>query len=246
MKWKEEAGLPWLEADLTGDATVCFSSRLGGVSQGPFESLNLGILTEDRREDVLANRRKLAVAAGFDADRVSMGRQVHGAELNWAGPGIPGAYSAPGPDPPPEADGQLTKETLRPLLVLVADCLPVALLGERGLGMLHCGWRGLASGIIDRAASEIGVRAAAIGPGIGPCCFEVGPEVEEAFAGLGPGLMNGRNLDLPEVARRLLARAGVEEVESAGVCTYCDERFFSHRRDRGKTGRQAGIAWLNG
>ncbi|HNC94038.1 MAG TPA: polyphenol oxidase family protein, partial [Solirubrobacterales bacterium] len=103
-----------------------------------------------------------------------------------------------------------------------------------------------ASGIIDRAASEIGVRAAAIGPGIGPCCFEVGPEVEEAFAGLGPGLMNGRNLDLPEVARRLLARAGVEEVESAGVCTYCDERFFSHRRDRGKTGRQAGIAWLNG
>jgi copper oxidase (laccase) domain-containing protein len=129
--------------------------------------------------------------------------------------------------------------------VLVADCLPVALLGERGLGMLHCGWRGLAAGIIGAAAEQIGARAAAIGPGIGPCCFEVGPEVEAAFAELGPGMMHARNLDLPEVARRLLARAGVEQVESAGICTYCDKRFFSHRRDRGKTGRQAGIAWLN-
>ena len=84
-----------------------------------------------------------------------------------------------------------------------------------------------------------------MGPCIGPENFEVGPEVEAAFAHLGPGLMNGRNLDLPEVARRLLERAGVETVESAGICTHCDERFFSHRRDGGITGRQAGIAWLN-
>ncbi|MCB0869960.1 MAG: laccase domain-containing protein [Solirubrobacterales bacterium] len=245
MKWREKNGLPWLEANLAGEATVCFSSRIGGVSEKPFDSLNLGILTEDRRLDVLENRRRLAAAAGFDGDRVSMGRQVHGAGLSRAGQEIPGAYSAPGNEPPPEADGQLTEEKLRPLLVLVADCLPVALLGDRGLGMLHCGWRGLAAGIIDQAAGKIGVRAAAIGPGIGPCCFEVGPEVEEAFTDLGPGLMNGRNLNLPEAARRLLARAGVEEVESAGICTYCDERFFSHRRDDGKTGRQAGIAWLN-
>ncbi|MBN8869390.1 MAG: laccase domain-containing protein [Solirubrobacterales bacterium] len=244
MNWREADGVPWLEADLAGEATVVFSTREGGVSRGPFESLNLGILTDDRREHVLENRLRLATAAGFDTDRVSMGRQVHEAGLGWAGPEIPGSYSSPGPEPPPEADGQLTDESLRPLLVLVADCLPVALLGERGLGMLHCGWRGLVAGIIEAAAGEVGARAAAVGPGIGPCCFEVGPEVEAAFAGLGPGLMNGRNLDLPEVARRLLARAGVEQVDSADICTYCDRRFFSHRRDRGKTGRQAGIAWL--
>lgn len=243
MKWRSEKGVPWLEAELEGEAKVCFSSREGGVSRGPFESLNLGILTEDRREDVLENRLRLADAAGFDADRVSMGRQVHGAGLDWASAGIPGAYAAPGPEPPPEADGQLTEETDRPLLVLVADCLPVALLGDRGLGMLHCGWRGLAAGIVDSATAKIGGVAAAIGPGIGPCCFEVGPEVEAAFSGLGAGLMRGRNLDLPEVARRLLARAGVENIQSSEICTRCDRRFFSHRRDRGVTGRQAGIAW---
>ncbi len=245
MKWREENGLPWLEADLDGRATVCFSTREGGVSAGSFESLNLGILTDDRKEDVLANRSRLAEAAGFDAARVAMGRQVHGAGLSWAGAEIPGAYAAPGPEPPAEADGQLTRETLRPLLVLVADCLPVALLGERGLAMIHCGWRGLAAGIIEAAAREVGAEAAAIGPGIGPCCFEVGPEVEAAFSGVGPGLMNGRNLDLPEVARRLLAAQGVRSAESAGICTFCDQRFFSHRRDQGNTGRQAGIAWLS-
>lgn len=245
MKWRQADGLSWLEADLDGRATVCFSNRLGGVSAGPFESLNLGILTEDRREDVLANRNRLAGAAGFDAGRVSMGRQVHGAGLAWSGPDIPGAYAAPGPGPPAEADGQLTAETGRPLLVLVADCLPVALLGRQGLAMLHCGWRGLAAGIITAAAREVGAELAAIGPGIGPCCFEVGPEVEAAFAVLGAGLMHGRNLDLPEAARRLLDAEGVESTQTAGICTFCDERFFSHRRDGGVTGRQAGIAWLN-
>ncbi len=251
MKWREKNGVPWLEADLGGRARVCFSTRVGGVSTGPFESLNLGILTDDRRQDVIANRLRLADAAGFDAARVVMGRQVHGARLGRAGPPIPGPYAKPAPEPPPEADGQLTDEAGRPLLVLVADCLPVALLGADQLAMLHCGWRGLAAGIIEKAMGRIqgtanGGVAAVIGPGIGPCCFEVGPEVEAAFAGLGPGLMDGRKLDLPEVARRLLAAAGVGEVESAGICTCCDERFFSHRRDKGITGRQAGIAWIEG
>ncbi|MGN6558267.1 MAG: laccase domain-containing protein, partial [Solirubrobacterales bacterium] len=89
--------------------------------------------------------------------------------------------------------------------------------------------------------------AAAIGPGIGPCCYEVGEEVLGAFSDLGDEVAEGRMLDLPEVARRLLARAEVEHVESAGLCTSCEEElFFSHRRDRGRTGRQAGIAWLEG
>ena len=85
-----------------------------------------------------------------------------------------------------------------------------------------------------------------IGPSIGPCCYEVGEEVLEAFSGLGEGIAEGRMLDLPEVARRQLAEAGVRKVESAGLCTHCEaDLFFSHRRDGGRTGRQAGLAWLN-
>ena len=101
-------------------------------------------------------------------------------------------------------------------LVYTADCLPVAVAGPDGVAMLHCGWRGLAAGIVARGADAVGATHAAIGPGIGPCCYEVGDEVLGAFAGLGDGVATGRMLDLPEVARRLLARAGVESIESAG------------------------------
>jgi copper oxidase (laccase) domain-containing protein len=93
----------------------------------------------------------------------------------------------------------------------------------------------------------VGATHAAIGPGIGPCCYEVGDEVLAAFAGLGEGIADGRMLDLAEVARRLLERAGVEAVDVAGLCTRCEEElFFSHRRDGPRTGRQAGLAWLRG
>ena len=106
--------------------------------------------------------------------------------------------------------------------------------------MLHCGWRGLAAGIVARGADAVEATDAAIGPGIGPCCYEVGPEVLDAFADLGEGIADGRMLDLPEVARRLLARAGVEQVESAGLCTSCEaELFFSHRRDAGAPAARA-------
>jgi hypothetical protein len=129
-------------------------------------------------------------------------------------------------------------------LVLAADCLPVAAAGPGGVAMLHCGWRGLAAGIAAKGAAAVGATHAAIGPGIGPCCYEVGDEVLDAFAPLGEGLADGRMLDLPQAARRLLSEAGVAEIESAGLCTRCDpDRFFSHRRDGGP-GRQAGLAWL--
>lgn len=245
MIWKKADGVPWLEADLAGEATVAFSTRLGGVSEGPFSSLNLGILTDDDPEAVIRNRHRLAQALGLDAGKVVMGRQVHGSGLAWNEGEGPNHFERPREEPPAEADGQLTSTRGLPLLVLVADCLPVALLGDRGLAMLHCGWRGLAGGIIEAAAERIGARAAAIGPGIGPCCFEVGAEVEEAFTHLGPGLSRGRYLDLTEVARRKLAALGVTRPEFAGVCTRCDDRFFSHRGDSGNTGRQCGIAWLN-
>jgi len=243
--WREAGGLRWLEAALPS-AKACFSTRTGGVSAPPFDSLNLGILTDDDRSAVIENRGRLASALGIDGTRVAMARQVHGPELVFHEDGpVPPHFLDPG-DSPAEADGHLTRTPGLPLLVLVADCLPVAMKGPGGLAMLHCGWRGLAAGIVGAAAERIGATDAAIGPGIGPCCFEVGDEVFDAFSDLGPGLRQGRNLDLWEVARRQLDRAGAERVVTAAVCTFCDEaNFFSHRRDGGVTGRQAGIAWID-
>jgi YfiH family protein len=129
---------------------------------------------------------------------------------------------------------------------VTADCLPVALAGPKGVAMAHGGWRGLAGGVLTRAAEAVEARAAAIGPGIGPCCYEVGEEVLSEFAAL-DAVSDGRHLDLGAVAEALLRRSGVDEVERADLCTSCNpELFYSHRRDGEKTGRQAGIAWLEG
>ena len=111
--------------------------------------------------------------------------------------------------------------------------------------MLHCGWRGLAGGIVERAIERFGGEgvAAAIGPGIGPCCYEVGPEVLRAFGDL-DGVANGRMLDLKAVTRAKLEQAGVAQVDDVDLCTSCRaDLFFSHRRDNGLTGRQGGLAW---
>ena len=244
MEWREADGVRWLEADL-GNARAAFSTRLGGVSEGPFDSLNLGILTDDANEAVVENRRRLAAALSLDPERIPIALQVHGADLaHHSGPQQPSPFAHPGNDLP-SADGHIaTAPGLAPL-VFVADCLPVALSGPGGVAMLHCGWRGLAGGITAAGAEAVEATTAAIGPGIGPCCYEVGEEVLEAFADLGEGVAEDRMLDLAEVARRLLRQAGVEQIESAGLCTSCEaELFFSHRRDRGVTGRQAGLVWL--
>lgn len=229
----------WLEADL-GGARVAFSTRLGGVSAPPRDSLNLGLLSGDEAAAVLENRRRLAAALGIAPERVAVAHQVHGAELlehggETAGRWLDGAGA-------PEADGHLLRSPGQAAFCFTADCLPVALRGPGGVALLHGGWRGLAAGIIARGAAAVGAAAAAIGPGIGPCCYEVGEEVLAAFAPLGPGIAEGRMLDLVEIARRLLERAGVERVEAAGICTRCErETFFSHRGDGPETGRQAGI-----
>ena len=245
MEWRERDGVRWLEATMRG-AHAAFTTRLGGVSEPPFDSLNLGILTDDDQAAVRENRRRLAAALGIDPGQVPIGLQVHGAEIiRHQRPQSPSPFATPG-SPLPEADGHvITAPGLTPL-VFVADCLPIALLGPRGLALLHCGWRPLAAGIVAKGAVMVGATEAAIGPGIGRCCYEVGDEVLAAFEELGEGVADGRRLDLAEVARRLLAAAGVEKVESAGLCTSCEsELFFSHRRDGGRTGRQAGLAWLN-
>jgi YfiH family protein len=249
MEWRESNGVRWLQADL-GNARAAFSTRLGGVSEPPFDSLNLGLLTDDAEEAVSENRRRLAATLGFESGQVVFARQVHGTRLIDHREPARGSLRTLGdrkePRDVPEADGHVVGEPGTAALVFVADCLPVALAGPGGVAMVHAGWRGLAGGILAAGAEAVGATAAAIGPGIGPCCYEVGDEVLGAFADLGEGAARGRMLDLPEVARRRLAEAGVERVESAGLCTSCEsELFFSHRRDEGRTGRQAGVAWLS-
>jgi YfiH family protein len=223
---------------------VLFTTRRGGVSEGPYSSLNLGLLTDDDRERVLVNRDRVAALAGLGPDRFAQGLQVHGTEVR--------SLEAP---PPAgelrEADGQATSAPGVAPIVLTADCLPVALVAPEAVAMLHCGWRGLAGGIVAhgvlalRALGAHGPIGAAVGPGAGRCCYEVGDDVRDAFARLGPEVVEGRNLDLKLVARRDLEAAGVDEVHDVGLCTLCGdpELFFSHRRDGGVTGRQAGVVW---
>lgn len=224
---------------------VAFTDRRGGVSEGPYESLNLGILTDDDQQRVSENRARVAAAIGADPERVAMGWQVHGHEiLEWDGPPQNGGFAHAGADLP-KVDGHTTTAAGVPLLVLVADCLPVALAGPGRVTMLHCGWRGLAAGIIERALDQFSEPPRAVlGPAIGVCCYEVGEEVLSEFADL-QGVANGRMLSLNAVAQRKLQARGVTLVDSFPLCTSCHpELFFSHRRDNGVTGRQAGLVWL--
>jgi YfiH family protein len=228
-----------IAADLPG-GRVLFSTRHGGVSSGPFASLNLGRLTDDDGANVDANRERLAAAVGLPRDRFLYGRQVHGTKVR----------RATGPmDRHAEEDGQATAQEDLAALVFVADCLPVMLTAPGGVAALHGGWRGLAGGIVAEgvaALRELGVDGeltAALGPSARGCCYEVGEEVHAAFADV-PGARAGeRNLDLAVIARHALEQVGVQTVHDTGLCTMCDERFFSHRRDKGVTGRQAGVVW---
>ncbi len=240
---------PLLAVDLPG-AAVRFSTRLGGVSEGAYGALNLGIQTGDAVERVVENRRLLGDGLGLGAGRIAIGHQVHGAEIaRWDGPPAVALDDARGERA--EVDGHVTSARGIGLLVQVADCLPVALATPGAVAMVHCGWRGVAAGIVARAVDELGAGAAAVvGPGIGRCCFEVGPEVVEAFADVpgaatpSPGRADGGMLDLRAVVEARLRAAGVERVEHVDLCTHCrDDLFFSHRRDGGVTGRQSGIVW---
>ena len=237
-----EVGLP--------DARAVFTTRAGGVSEGPYESLNLGVLTDDDPARVAQNRERACDALGLDPADVAMGWQVHGAELaEWEGPPPEGrnGFARPGARLV-KVDGHVTTAPGLALLVLVADCLPVALAAPGRVAMLHCGWRGLAGGIVERGigAFEGEPPAAAVGPGIGRCCYEVGQEVLDAFDGIA-GAASGRMLDLRAVAEAKLRAAGVERIEHVDLCTSCrSDLFFSHRRDSGVTGRQAGLVERTG
>jgi YfiH family protein len=231
-----------LAIDLHG-ARAVFTTRRGGCSAGAYASLNLGRFTDDDPAAVERNRAALERELGVP---FAYGRQVHGARVMRTTAAPDGSAARV------EADGHATAGRAVAPMVLTADCLPVAVAGQDAVAMLHAGWRGLAAGILTegvRAVRELGARgplSAAIGPGAGPCCYEVSEDVRAAFDEYGPEVLRGANLDLKTIARRQLQRAGVDAVHDVGLCTICSDRslFYSHRRDGGITGRQAGIAWL--
>ena len=215
-------------------AEVAFSTRRGGVSEGPYESLNLDILTDDERERVERNRDLLADLAGIGTRAIAMGWQVHGTDVK--------EWDAPPDGDLEKVDGHVTARDDLALLVIVADCLPVALAGGDRVAMVHCGWRGLAGGVLANAVAGFDEPpTAAVGPGIGSCCYEVGDEVRREFDAR---FATGSMLDLRAVADDRLRAAGVEQIEHVDLCTSCrEDLFFSHRRDGGVTGRQGGLVW---
>ena len=221
-----------------GPYVVAFTTRVGGVSEGPYASLNLGA-RGDEPERVAENRRRACESLGLDAARLSVNRQRHSPTVHRAEPGI---RDEPG-------DGLWSDERGQPMLALAADCVPIAVAaseGPPGLAVLHAGWRGLAEGVVESGVRALGAPrvAAVVGPSVGPCCYEVGPEVSARFDA---DLTNDGILDLWSAAERALRRAGVEAVERVDLCTRCNpELFFSHRRSGPQRGAQGVIGAVAG
>jgi purine-nucleoside/S-methyl-5'-thioadenosine phosphorylase / adenosine deaminase len=232
--------IPWLVEGYQ----VVFTTRAGGVSEGPYESLNLGRKSGDEVERVDENRRIACEAIGADHARLALNFQVHSARVRRAEPATRGE----------RADGLWTDVPGLPILAMSADCLPIALGRTEGrqpaVAVLHAGWRGLLEGIVAAGAEALGGGglAAAVGPGIGPCCYEVGEDVAAPFRRrFGHDVVRNGRLDLWTSAERALRAAGVEHVDRVDRCTACEpQTFFSHRRDRGITGRQGVIAHVTG
>jgi polyphenol oxidase len=219
---------------LPGGARVLFTGRAEG---------NLSSVGGDGAHAGEEARGRLRASIGASA--LVRGHQVHGNGVarvrRDTGGGLPGDPSAP-------ADGQATAEHGLAVMVLTADCMPIALAGGGAVAIVHAGWRGLAGGVLEegvRALGELGGEAgesvAVMGPCAGACCYEVGEEVHAAFAG---AHRRGSHIDLRAIARERLLAAGVGEVRDVAACTICDERWFSHRREGERAGRQAGVAWL--
>jgi YfiH family protein len=244
-----ELARDWLTPEWPAPARVraAFTLRTGGVSAPPFHSLNVGDHVGDHPEAVDENRRRIRCRLELPEEPAWL-EQVHGVE-------IADLDAAPSAAP---ADASFTRMAGRVCAVQVADCLPVLLASRTGsaVAAAHCGWRGLAGGVLEATFAALGVPAqelcAWLGPAIGPGAFEVGPEVRAAFLAQDAGAAaaftanpRGRwQCDLFELARQRLAALGVSAVYGGGVCTHDDpQRFFSYRRD-GRCGRMAALIWL--
>lgn len=224
-----------VEVDLPGGGQAAFTTRAFG---------NLSLSAGVDHERGFAARERLCEELGLAW--LCAGPQVHGTVVRR----VARAELCGGQPLPDAADGSATALSGVGMMALAADCVPVVL-GRRGaVAAVHAGWRGLAAGVLEegvRALSEVsggdgGETVAVVGPCAGACCYEVGEEVQEAFGG--SGRAGERMLDLRRLARERLLGAGVGRVEDVEVCTICDERFFSHRREGASAGRQAAIAWL--
>lgn len=255
--WCESDDLLWISFE--GDAVRgAFSTRHKGLSSGNFDSLNLGFGIGDNDALVSENREKFIDVVNIKRPKLASVKQVHGTKIVDAKTLLNDQVVESGPGHT-EADGLVTTERQLSLLVLTADCLPVALVADRAVAMVHCGWRGLTQGIVGMGVASLlessgkGSEdiAAYIGPGIGECCYEVGEDVktavsrrtgsEEFFSD------RTRALDLVALTKSELMNEGVRSdyIHAVDICTSCcGENFFSHRRDGGITGRQGGVIWL--
>jgi YfiH family protein len=234
---------PALIEHVVAGTRVVFTDRHGGVSGAPYDTANLGDHVDDDPASVAENRRLLARATSSAPDDPAAWvwlRQVHGDAVV--------AVDRPPPSPP-EADAAVTTETGLPLVVLTADCAPIALIADGAVGVVHAGWPGLEAGVIDAAVRAVrdrsdGPIAAVLGPCIHPARYEFGADLlERLVARLGPEVASttaagAPALDIPAAVRVSLARVGVHDLTDVDVCTAASPRHFSHRRD-GVTGRQA-------
>jgi polyphenol oxidase len=242
--------LSWLEADWPAPPGVRTLStyRTGGISGGPYASLNLGDHVGDDPGAVAENRRRLKREAGLPSEPQWLA-QVHGVAV--------ADLDADAPNKP--ADAAFTRTPGLICSILTADCLPVLFAADSGeaVGAAHAGWRGLAAGILEATCNAMGTGPEKmlvwLGPAIGPAAFEVGGEVREAFTRQDEGseaafTANSRGrfmADLELLARRRLAKLGITRIFGGGECTYTfADRYFSHRRD-GQSGRQATLIWLS-
>jgi polyphenol oxidase len=252
-----ETGIVFYHSPLLGRAGVghAFSTRIGGVSISPFDSLNLGnpmgAEVQDEWERIHENYRRLQIAAGIGGRSRCWVHQVHGADVVFARRGHEFSNGA-------KADVLVSDDPDRALTIRVADCAPVLIASRDGqmVAAVHAGWRGVIAGAVHSAIRELERMTpepllAAVGPCISQCNFEVGPEVLEQFKQLfgpqAPADANGDakgHVDLRKAIEIQLHDAGIssERIDSTDRCTYRDtEEFYSHRRDRGITGRMAAL-----
>lgn len=245
--------------------TAAFSTRKGGVSEGPLAELNLGLHVDDDQGRVLENRRRFCAALGIDAGRIVCGEQVHGTRTAVVGLSEIGRGALTADTALPATDALVTADPGVPLAAFFADCVPLFLYDpvRHAAALAHAGWRGTVAGIgletVRVMQRYCGVEPAdvraAIGPSIGPCCYRVGPEVAERFTrtfGADSGVLKEEDdgslkADLWQANRLVLIRAGLrpEHIETAGICTACRaEDYFSYRASRGRTGRMAALMML--